>query len=45
MYGEDDSAQMRMSVVQVAMLKNEGGRLTLVRDEPFDFDLSGQQVW
>ena len=28
-----------------ALLKNEGGTLTLVRDEPFDFDLSGEQVW
>lgn len=35
--------QMRSSVLQVAMLKNEGGML--VRDEPFGFELSGEPVW
>ena len=45
MYGDNDTAEIRMSAVQVAMLKNEGGKLVLVRDEPFDFDLSGEQIW
>ena len=45
MYGDNDTPEIRMSAVQVAMLKNEGGKLVLVRDEPFDFDLSGEQVW
>ncbi|MDI9521323.1 MAG: glycosyl hydrolase [Bacillota bacterium] len=45
MYGDNDSPITRMSAIQVAMLKNEHGKLTLIRNEPFDFDLSGDQVW
>lgn len=45
MYGDDDSVEIRRSVVQVAMLTNENGTLKLWRDEPFDFDLTGKQVW
>ena len=35
----------QMAADGIVLLKNEGGMLTLVRDEPFDFDLSGEQVW
>ncbi len=32
-------------LVQVRIGKADGGTLKLVRDEPFDFDLSGEQIW
>ena len=38
-------AEYRRRLLGCWMGKNVGGTLTLVRDEPFDFDLTGEQVW